>query len=251
VAIPRIALRGARGVAVAALGGCRVGPTIMPPHCREGGGAAGLGPTLGRFGGSPLPMRGGVCTTNPRLEQFGSGGVARQFRSRGGGRNCAPRAPFSPPCMPIATAATEVVAGGRYTDGMRSRRDSRAERPSAQTFWLFEDLFQASTRSTCSAGCIAPSSGQCQCDAVAAARDSVAWWWLPRHARLPAVCALARSLTPAPFARSGEPRAGHHRASARGRSELRFRRRANRGARGAGALRHPPLEVSAARRCSS
>jgi NodT family efflux transporter outer membrane factor (OMF) lipoprotein len=192
---PRIALAALAALA-AALGGCRVGPNYHAPALPAKAEAPLVSVNPSADSADPPPDAWWRLYNDPRLEQLVQEALRANFDLVAVDANLRAARAILASVHANRYPATEVVAGGIYGRDAITDEILELNGHPPQTFWLFEDLFQASYEVDLFGRVHrAIEVANANADAVAAARDSVRVVVVAETTRAyAAVCALGEEL---------------------------------------------------------
>lgn len=193
--IPRVAIA-AIAVLAAALGSCRVGPNYHAPALPAKADAPLVSVNPSADTAAPPPDAWWRLYNDPRLEQLVQEALRANFDLAAVDANLRAARAILASVHANRYPATEAVAGGIYGRDAITDEILELNGHPPQTFWLFEDLFQASYEVDLFGRVHrAIELANANADAVAAARDSVRVVVVAETARAyAAICALGEEL---------------------------------------------------------
>lgn len=196
--IPRVPLA-AIAVVAAALSGCRVGPNYHAPALPAKAETPLVSVNPAADAADPPPDAWWRLYNDPRLEQLVQEALRANFDLVAVDANLRAARAILASVHANRYPATEAVAGGIYGRDAITDEILELNGHPPQTFWLFEDLFQASYEVDLFGRVHrAIEVANANADAVAAARDSVRVVVVAETTRAyAAVCALGEELTAA------------------------------------------------------
>jgi NodT family efflux transporter outer membrane factor (OMF) lipoprotein len=200
----RRAARGASGIAAAALalgvlGGCRVGPNYHAPALPPKAEAPLVSADPTAETPAPPPDAWWHLYNDPRLDRLVQEALRTNFNLVAADSNLTAARAVLTTVHANRYPSTEASAGGIYGRDATTDEILELQGQPPQTFWLFEDLFQASYELDIFGRVHrAIEAANANADAVAAARDSVRVVVVAETTRAyAAVCALGEELAAA------------------------------------------------------
>ena len=186
-------------LALGALGGCRVGPNYHAPALPPKAEAPLVSADPTAEAPAPPPDAWWRLYNDPRLDRLVQEALRTNFNLVAADSNLTAARAVLTAVHANRYPTTQVVAGGIYGRDATTDEILELEGQPPQTFWLFEDLFQASYEVDIFGRVHrAIEAANANADAVAAARDSVRVVVVAETTRAyAAVCALGEELAAA------------------------------------------------------